>query len=339
MQMRIRSRGVALAVVTALVVASTAAAATVTGTARNDTLRGTAKADKIDGRGGNDRLFGRGGNDLLIGGAGGDLLDGGAGNDTLRCGAGLDIAQARPGDRIGRDCETVRGLPTVSIGDATMSEGSSQQVLNFPVTLSAPIAFPVTVRYSTADGTATAPSDYVSASGLALIAAGSTTTTIPVTVNGDGDVEPDEALAVTLAEAVNATIADASGSGTLRNDDQPKPRAGRYSGTTSQGGVIQFDVSSDLTRVSDLEATVDIECPAINFQANDLFIGFAGSVPLTSGTWHFEVTLPLNQDGVTGSFSVTGNLAAPGSASGNMRLDLDFSGVRCTTNNVPWSAR
>lgn len=337
--MTIRARGVALAAVTALVVASTAGAATVTGTPRNDTLRGTAKGDKIDGRGGNDRLFGRAGNDLLLGGPGSDLLDGGPGNDTLRCGAGPDIAQASPGDRIGRDCETVRGLPTLSIGDTEIAEGGSPQTMTFTVTLSRPIGFPVTVRYSTADGTATAPSDYVAVSGVATIAAGSTTTAVSVAVNGDAVVEPNETLTVTLADAVNATIADGSASGTLRNDDQPRPRAGRYSGTTSQSGVIQFDVAPDLTAVSNLGATVDIECPSINFQANDLFIGFDGSVPVTPGTWHFEVTLPLNEEGVTGSFSVTGNLAAPGSASGNMRLDLDFSGTRCTTNNVPWSAR
>ena len=336
---RIRSHGIALVAVAALVVVSTAASATVTGTARSDTLRGTAKSDKIDGRGDNDRLFGRAGNDVLVGGPGGDLLDGGPGADTLRCGPGSDIAQASPGDRIARDCETVRGLPTVSIGDATIAEGNSQQTLSFPVTLSRAIGFPVTVRYATADGTAVAPTDYAAASGVARIAAGSTTTTIAVTVVGDADVEPDEVLTVTLANAVNAIIADASASGTLRNDDQPRPRAGRYSGMTSQGGVIEFDVLSDLSGVANLGATVDIECPSINFQANDLFIGFDGAVPLTPGSWHFEATLPLNEEGVTGTFSVTGTIAAPGAASGNMRLDLDFSGIRCTTNNVPWSAR
>jgi RTX calcium-binding nonapeptide repeat (4 copies)/Calx-beta domain len=337
--MRIRVRGVALGVIAALVVASAAAAATVTGTARNDTLRGTAKNDKIDGRGGNDRLFGRAGHDVLIGAAGNDLLNGGAGNDTLRCGAGSDVAEARPGDRVGRDCETVRGLPALSIGDATAAEGSAPQTLPFTVTLSTPIAFPVTVRYTTGDGTATAPSDYVPSTGVATIAAGATTTTILVAVNGDMAVEPDETLTVTLSDAVNATIADGSASATLRNDDQQRPRSGRYTGTTSQGGVIQFDVPPDLSSISDLTATVDIECPSANFQANDLLIGFEGSAPLTQGTWHFEVNLPINDSGVTGTFSVTGNLGPPGVASGNMRLDLDFSGIRCTTNNVPWSAR
>jgi hypothetical protein len=337
--MRIRVRAVAPAVIAALVVVSASGAATVTGTARNDTLRGTAKSDKIDGRGGNDRLFGRAGNDVLIGASGNDLLDGGPGKDTFRCGPGSDVAQARPGDRVGRDCETVRGLPTLSIEDAAVAEGSSPQTLAFTITLSGPIAFPVTVRYATSDGTATSPSDYVAGSGLATVAPGSTTTTIPVAVNGDENVEPDEAFTVTLSDAVNATLGDASAAGTVRNDDQPRPRAGRYAGTTSQGGVIEFDVSPDLRWVSDLRATVDIECPSINFQLNDLFIGFDGSTPVASGSWRFEVTIPLSEGDVTGSFAVSGNLAAPGVASGNMRLDLDVAGTRCTTNNVPWNAR
>ena len=58
---------------------------------------------------GNDRLFGAGGNDVLVGGPGSDFLVGGVGADTLQCGPGRDIAIRDVGDRVGRDCEVVRG--------------------------------------------------------------------------------------------------------------------------------------------------------------------------------------------------------------------------------------
>jgi hypothetical protein len=82
------------------------------GSARNDVLRGTPRADILDGRGGNDRLFGLAGNDVLSGGPGRDLLVGGPGKDRLRCGPGKDIARADNNDKVGSDCEVLKGLPS-----------------------------------------------------------------------------------------------------------------------------------------------------------------------------------------------------------------------------------
>ena len=57
-------------------------------------------------------------------------------------------------------------LPTVSIGPATVVEGNAGTTnAVFPVTLSAATTVPVTVSYATANGTATAGSDYTAASG------------------------------------------------------------------------------------------------------------------------------------------------------------------------------
>jgi lysophospholipase L1-like esterase len=93
------------ALVAPLVAAGVAWAGTINGTPRADTLRGTPRADKLYGKAGNDRLFGYGGNDLLVGGPGADLL---------ACGSGRDVAIADSRDKVGRDCEVVRGRPTPS---------------------------------------------------------------------------------------------------------------------------------------------------------------------------------------------------------------------------------
>lgn len=76
-----------------------------------------------------------------------------------------------------------------------------------------------TANYASTDGTATAGSDYVAASGTLTLAIGESTKTVTVTVNGDTTVEPDETLTIGLSAAVGATLADASGAGTLENDD------------------------------------------------------------------------------------------------------------------------
>lgn len=112
MNVKRRTSLVASLVCGALLIASaTVGAATITGTAGNDTLKGGAKADKLNGKGGNDKLYGLAGNDLLAGGPGNDLLVGGPGADALSCGAGQDTARGDAQDKIGKDCEVVKGVP------------------------------------------------------------------------------------------------------------------------------------------------------------------------------------------------------------------------------------
>src|SRR5262249_47763407 len=50
-------------------------------------------------------------------------------------------------------------------------------------------------------------------------AAGSTTYTFDVVINGDTTVEPNETVLVNLTNPINATIAKAQGTGTITNDD------------------------------------------------------------------------------------------------------------------------
>jgi hypothetical protein len=78
----------------------------------------------------------------------------------------------------------------------------------------------VTVNYSTADGTAAAPFDYTHIGFATLsFAAGETTKTITVNVNGDTANEPDETFFVNLHSPAQANLADAQGQGTITNDD------------------------------------------------------------------------------------------------------------------------
>ena len=95
--------------------------------------------------------------------------------------------------------------------------GTTNAVFN--VTLSPASGQTVTVSYSTANGSATAGSDYVATSGTLTFNPGDTTKTITVAVNGDTVVESNETFFVNLTTAINATIADGQGIGTIANDD------------------------------------------------------------------------------------------------------------------------
>jgi CSLREA domain-containing protein len=122
------------------------------------------------------------------------------------------------------DDDSLPFVPAISIGDVSRSEGDSGATLfTFPVTLSGASANPVTVAWTTASGTASAGADFVAAGGTVVFSPGMTSQTISVAVNGDQDVEEDETFFVQLGAAANATVADSSATGTIRNDDHLTP--------------------------------------------------------------------------------------------------------------------
>jgi probable HAF family extracellular repeat protein len=114
------------------------------------------------------------------------------------------------------------GTPTVSIGDVTVTEGNAGTTTAvFTVTLSAPASGPVTVNFTTANGTASAGSDYAAQSGTVTFAPGQTTAHVTVAVHGDGSAEPNETFQVNLSQPTGAVLADGQGLGTIV-DDEPR---------------------------------------------------------------------------------------------------------------------
>ena len=111
--------------------------------------------------------------------------------------------------------------PSLRIGDATVDEGGGPAV--FTVTASAESSGTMTVDYETADDSATAGGDYTSTSGTLTFSAGQRTATIEVTVIDDSGEEQDETFKVNLSNAQGATIEDAEGVGTIRDDDGTSP--------------------------------------------------------------------------------------------------------------------
>jgi uncharacterized repeat protein (TIGR01451 family) len=113
-------------------------------------------------------------------------------------------------------------LPNLTVNDVSLNEGNAGTTsFTFTVSLSAP-AGPggVTFDIATADGTATAPSDYTAKSLTAqTIPAGSSTYSFTVLVNGDTTPEINETFLVNVANVTGATVTDGQGQGTIVNDD------------------------------------------------------------------------------------------------------------------------
>ena len=112
--------------------------------------------------------------------------------------------------------------PTLSIRNINVSEGDAGSTTAvFTVSLSRPIDETVTVQFSTADGTASAGSDYEAASGSVTFAPGEISKSIPIPITGDVRDEYDETLLVNLFAATNAGVADGQGVGTILDNDLP----------------------------------------------------------------------------------------------------------------------
>jgi len=111
--------------------------------------------------------------------------------------------------------------PRLTANDTRIAEGNSgSTTARFTLTLSAPATQPVTVDYSTSDGTATSGSDYEAASGSLTFAAGETSKTIDVRVLGDVKAESNESFLLTLRNPVGATLQNASAVAIIDDDDQ-----------------------------------------------------------------------------------------------------------------------
>ncbi len=139
---------------------------------------------------------------------------------------------------------TVNPQPSISVGNVSQNEGNSGTTnFNFPVTLSSVSTHAVTVDYATADGTATAGSDYTAKSATLTIPANTDCTSghqtnsacqIPVPVTGDTLYENSETFTLNLSNSTGATLATSSATATIVNDDQP-PLVEAEAGATLEG--------------------------------------------------------------------------------------------------------
>ena len=110
--------------------------------------------------------------------------------------------------------------PTLSVDDIMILESDEgQSQATFTVSLSAPSSFPVTVAYTTVNGTAIAGEDYVATNGTLTFSPGETTQTVQVTILGDTIGELNEAFELQLSQSVNATLDDAVGQATITDSD------------------------------------------------------------------------------------------------------------------------
>jgi len=221
------------------------------------------------------------------------------GNETVN----ITLSAAAGGSIIGSPSAAVLTItdnetqPTISINSVSVSEAGGNAV--FTVTQSGLSAFNTTFTYSTADGSATAGSDYTGASNVGgSIAAGSTTTTISIPILQDTIYEGNETFTVTLSNPVNATIATGTGTGTII-DDETAPSISIGNVTVGEGGgnavftVTQSAVTAVTTTFTYSTTNGTAVAPNDYTAASNV----AGSI--TAGMTSTTISIPVIQDALT----------------------------------------
>jgi hypothetical protein len=190
------------------------------------------------------------------------------------------------------------GGSTISINDLSITEGNSgTSTANFTVTLSPSSTQTVTVQYATAPNTAVSPSDYAAASGTVTFTPGQTSQLVSVTINGDTTFEPNETFNVNLSNAVNGTIADAQGVGTITNDDtQPAISIGDVGVTEGNAGTTTATFTVSLTNASSQTVTVNYATAGDTATSGTDFVATSGTATINPGFVSTTVNVTVNGD-------------------------------------------
>jgi len=138
------------------------------------------------------------------------------------------------------------GVPNVSINDVMQNEGNAgTATFTFTVSLSAPAVAPAAISVVSANGTATAGSDYVAFGPQTFtFGTGESSKLVTVVVNGDTTVELNETFTVLLSNPDQVLITDGTGLGTITNDDVTPSVMSIADATVTEGaGVDQAVIS------------------------------------------------------------------------------------------------
>jgi uncharacterized repeat protein (TIGR01451 family) len=189
-------------------------------------------------------------------------------------------------------------LPTLSIADATVTEGNSGTTnAVFTLSLSAVSGRTVTVNFASADGTARSGSDYGAINGTLTFAPGSTNQSVTVTVIGDLLNEANETFFVTLISPLNAIIADGQGTGTINNDD-PLPSLSIADTVVPEGnsGTADAAFTVSLSAVSGQTVTVNFASADGTAQAGTDYTSINGALTFPAGTSAQTIRVKVNGD-------------------------------------------
>ena len=129
-------------------------------------------------------------------------------------------------------------LPSLSVADMSVTEGGQ---VTFTVTKAGKTGGLVMVSYATTPGTATS-ADFTATSGMLTFQPNEQSKMVPVQTTHDTVHEPNETFTLSLSGATNATLLDATATGTIEDNDAPLSLSVANAEGT-EGGLVNFTVT------------------------------------------------------------------------------------------------
>ncbi len=199
---------------------------------------------------------------------------------------------------------TILGPASISVTDQTVFEGNAgQTAMVFQVSVASDPTQAVTVNYATQDGTATtANGDYVATSGtLTFLPGGALTQLVTVMVNGDTTPEADETFSLVLSNAVNASLTDGTGIGTIQNDDVvPTLTVSSISQAEGNSGTTPFVFTASLSAASAQPVVIAYNTTdGTATTANNDYVAQSGTLTFAPGQTSKTITISVVGDTVT----------------------------------------
>ncbi len=189
-------------------------------------------------------------------------------------------------------------MPSILLNDASAVEGApgagGQAV--FGVTLNGPSGQTVTVDYTVAGDTAAADEDFVASQGQITFAAGETSKTVIVSFLGDDTQEGNETFGITLSSPVNASIGDASGVGTITDDDTAIATIGDATRVEGDSGTATMYFQITLSNPSTQQVTVQYYTSPGTAQAGSDYEHKSGVLIFEPGDTTISVAITINGD-------------------------------------------
>ncbi|MCY4603528.1 MAG: putative Ig domain-containing protein, partial [Gemmatimonadetes bacterium] len=170
-------------------------------------------------------------------------------------------------------------LPSLGVADASGPEGGQ---VTFTVMKKGKTGGLVTVAYATTPGTATS-ADFTAEMGALTFQPNEQSKMVSVQTTGDTVAEEDETFTLSLSSATNATLLDATATGTITDNDDPLSLSVAAASGTEEG-LVTFEVT--LSRPVSTE-TVTVSYATVPNTATSSADGVGADFTATSGMLTF----------------------------------------------------
>jgi len=189
----------------------------------------------------------------------------------------------------------VGSIPSLSIGDVTVSE--SDGMANFTVSLSAPAPTPITVDFSTAGDSASPGADFEATGGTLTFDVGEMTKIISVPIIDDMVDEPSESFFLNLSNASGANITDGLAVGTILDDDVT-PEISIADVTQREGRTAPVNAVFEVTlsAPSGLPVTVNFATADGTAAAGSDYVAASGTLAFAPGQTSRTITVSILPD-------------------------------------------